>query len=234
SETNVEREAVAYNPGPCGGIWGLEDVTVPGNPMTDSFDSTEGLGYSEFSAKSNGDICSGGPVTVGGSVDINGDVMAAPGYPVIQHGGALDISGAVTQWSGKLRVPAVEFGDVATNNDNGTIGLTDNGNDAFSGSGLFIAAEDNLTLAPGTYFFDSVGFGKHAGVKAPGSLTVTGPTAIYLTGDFDITGSGTINSTGDPHDLTILSSGSRVMITGNAQFRMRTSSLREAPSISAQ
>jgi Flp pilus assembly protein TadG len=55
---DVRREAVAVISEPCGGIWGLEGVKVPGSVSIDSFDSTDGP-YSPATAGSDGDVCSG-------------------------------------------------------------------------------------------------------------------------------------------------------------------------------
>jgi len=215
--TNVAREAVALTPRPCRGIWGLEEVTVPGTPITDSYDSTDGP-YNNLTANSNGDICSGGEITVSGNTVINGDAMAAPGYPVTQNGSSLEITGVVTHWSGDLNVPPVDFGDAAVNNDNASIGMTDGGVPALDGGTLKIPATDNLTLVGGTYYFESIEFGQAKGAKLPGSLTLTGPTTIYITGDFNSSSQGVINTTGDPHDLTIISSGDKVGIRGAVAF----------------
>ena len=49
-------------------------------------------------------------------------------------------------------------------------------------------------------------------------MTLTGPTTIYTNGDFNQTGDGIINTTTDPHDLTIYSMGESVKINGDADF----------------
>ena len=77
---------------------------------------------------------------------------------------------------------------------------------------LRIPAGDNLTLDAGTYFFTSIVFG------APSSLTLTGPAVFYLTGDFDANSTGTINTTQNPADLTIYSSGTSINMTGSVSF----------------
>ena len=207
--TNVAREAVAQVTPTCAGIWGLESVDVPGNVVVDSFDSSTGA-YSMATASDNGDVCSNGPLTVAGSIEINGDTL---GSPVTVHGGKAVITGSVDTLEEPVVVPPPEFGDVAVNNDNASIGTTDKGASPFSsGLNVQVGANDNLTLPPGTFYFESVTF------RAAATLTVTGPTTIYVAGDFDQTGQSTVNTTGDPHDLTIISAGKFVNVAGGASF----------------
>jgi hypothetical protein len=71
---------------------------------------------------------------------------------------------------------------------------------------------DNLTLQPGDYYFTSVDMAGSA------TITVTGPTRIYISGPANFAGGGFINSSQDPHDLTIYSTGSTMSLTGTAGF----------------
>ncbi len=66
--------------------------------------------------------------------------------------------------------------------------------------------------APGTYVFDDL---KLAGGS---TLTVTGPTTIYVKGSIDALGGTIANITGDPHNLTLISLGNDVKINGGAGF----------------
>jgi hypothetical protein len=211
TETDVWREAVAVGSKPCGGIWGLEGVRVPGNVITDSYNSTEG-GFDETTAYDNGDICSGREIDVRGSVDINGDAMAGLGYYVDVRGAPI-ITGISSATLDGVPSPPMDFGDVSVNNDNGTIPMTDLGADPFtSGNSIHINSDDNLTLAPGSYHLDSFTMASDAG------LTLTGPTTFYVTGDMKVTGAALVNTTMDPNDFTILSSGEEVTINGTAEF----------------
>jgi hypothetical protein len=208
--TNVSREAIALVTPSCGGIWGLDSVTVPGSVWIDSYDSTQGP-YTPGSATENGDLCSNGNITVSGSANVYGDALADA---VVITGGAAYISGIVEEAIDDVPIPVLDFSDVATNNDNATIPLTDNGFTAFNAAekNLRIPSGDNLTLAPGTYYMKNIRF------DSPSTLTLTGPTEIYMTGYLDGSSSGTINTTQNPHDLLIMSSGSEVNMSGNAQF----------------
>lgn len=209
--TSVSREAVALVSPPCGGIWGLDEVAVWGNVMIDSYDSTEGS-YSPLSAGSNGDVCSNKviEVEVSGAVDIHGDVRAE--FVDVEEG-TVNITGIVVESTREVYAPEPDFGDVRFNNDNSSIGLTAAGTNQLTASNqLYLRGGENLTLAPGTYYFE------HIKIRANASLTLTGPTTIYLKGDLKTDGSAVINTTQNAHDLTIISSGGHVDLDGNGPF----------------
>lgn len=213
NETDVSREAIAMVRKPCLGIWGIGGVRVPGNVYIDSYDSTVG-NYSPGTANEDGDVCSNGDIKVAGSADIHGDVMPGPGAELIVNGSAT-ISGHNCAHAGITAVdfPPVDLTDVQVNNDNALIGLTDLGNDPFSSPlHISISGGDGLTLAPGTYYLESIK------LTSGSTLTVTGPTTIYLGDDFEAAGTSVINTTQNPADFTILSAGSEVTLSGQAAF----------------
>lgn len=212
--TEIQRVAVAAVSPDCGGIWGITEVSVPGSVLVDSYDSRAGA-YSTDSGGDNGDVCSNGPITVAGSAEINGDTL---GEPVEVVGGSAVVTGNIDTLETPIERPAIDFGDVATTNDNGRIGLTDNGFDPVSSGDLFIRPNDNLTLAQGTYYFESIDFGQPAPGEVHGSLTVTDPTTIYINGDFGATATGVINTSTDPHNFTLILSGAKFKLKGNATF----------------
>ena len=208
--TTVQREAVALVTPSCQGVWGVNSVTIPGSVAIDSWDSSSGP-YDPGTHTHNGDVCSNGTVTVSGSADVFGDVLASD---IILNGGALTISGFTEETVDLAVAPPPDFGDIEVNNDNTSIPLTDDGFQAFNASEkkLRIPSGDNLTLPPGRYFLTDLVF------NAPATLTLTGPTEIYLTGSLDASGSGTINTTMNAADLTIISSGTSVEIAGSVDF----------------
>ena len=220
TSTDVSREAVAMILPSCGGIWGIDSVTVPGTVEIDSFDSTVEA-YSEDSATSNGDLCSNGTITVSGNASIEGDIRTSE---VVLNGGAMDITG-ITEDALDLTTPrSVDFGDALTDNDNHTIGLTDAGTDpldnsAVSNPGFYdlrLTNSENLTLAPGTYIFDDIE------MTGSSTLTLTGPTTIYLDDDLEMAGTAVLNTTQNSADLMIFcdgdSDGSTIQINGSAAF----------------
>jgi len=210
--TRTGAVAVALGSKPCKGIWGLNGVKVPGSVEVDSYNSEDGP-YSVVTAGDDGDVCSGKDIVVSGKTIINGDVMPGFGYATTTNGGALEITGTTTVSNQGVTAPVVTVDEAMLSNDNDTITLTDKGNDPFSsGLNMSLTANDNLTLQPGLYYFESMSFTSGA------SLTITGPTEIYLSGDLNVTGTGTINTTLNPADLTIYSTGSTVKMTGDVEF----------------
>jgi len=211
--TDVSREAVAVASGRCGGIWGLQGITSGGGIVTDSYNSLEGA-YEAETAYDNGDLCSGRAIKVTGNFEVNGDVMAGFGYEVTVGGNAGDITGITTNTSGGVEGPDVEIGDFEYHNDNATVGLTSDGKSPWykSTSRIDIQSQSYLTLAPGTYVFDSIKLAGGATIK------VTGPTTIYVKGDIAAGGGAITNITKDPHNLTIMSLGNNVKVNGGAGF----------------
>jgi hypothetical protein len=100
-----------------------------------------------------------------------------------------------------------DFGDVAVNNDNATVPLSDKGYVVTDAQGrISVGNGDNLTLQPGRYYFPAIGIG--------GQLTVVGPTELWIAGDVMVSGKGIINTTKNPEDLTLVSSGRNVNLGG--------------------
>lgn len=215
---DLSRPAVAAIQFPCGGIWGLEEVTIPGSVVTDSYISNDGE-YTEDTAGSNGDLCSGGDITVSGSAYIDGDAMAGVDSEITVNGGRVEITGVEGNVIMPSDPPEANVDDAAVLNDNDRIGNTALGLDPFSsGLNLRIGSDDSLTLPagidgnPAVFYFESMTF------TAGALLNITGSTVIYLAGDFDFTGQGTVNTTLDPKDLMIISVGESVKMTGSVSF----------------
>jgi len=210
--TDVWREAVAAGSGPCEGIWGLEGVKA-GSVHTDSYNSTEGA-YVEETAYENGDICSGRDVTIIGSKEIEGEIMAGFGYGVTVNGGAGFITGMTSSNLMGITPPNVDPGETAYSNDNALIGPTDKGVSPWKKDGwaLDTAANDRLVIPPGTYYLDSIR------LTGGSAIVVTGPTTIYVTGSIDTIGGAIVNETGNPANLTIISLGTEVKISGGTEF----------------
>jgi len=211
--TNVGREAIGVlGGGACRGIWGLEGVTGNGDIYTDSYDSDAGA-YGSSALYPNGDLCSNQDVSLAGSVEIHGDVMYGDGYELDIVGGAYDIWGVLDDQSATMVPPDFDMDAAMLNNDNDSIGLTDDGKDPFNGEwDLKLTGTDNLTLNGGTYYFTS------ASMAGQATITVTAPTEIFVSGDARFTGGGIINATQDPANLTIYSTGDELTLAGGAGF----------------
>lgn len=211
--TDVTREAVAVASGRCGGIWGLEGITAGGDIATDSYNSRDGA-YSSLTAGNDGDLCSGKAIKVNGSFLVDGDAMSGFGYDVTVAGGAGDITGITTNNSGGITGPPVDPGEYEYNNDNDTIGLSDDGRSPWhkDTNELVMTSQSTLTLAPGTYVLDSIRLAGGAVIE------VTGPTTIYVKDTVDALGGSIANITGDPHNLTLKVAGPDVKINGGTGF----------------
>ncbi len=214
SGADVGKAATALlGSGRCAGIWGLDSIQGNGSIVTDSYDSQSGA-YGSGNIRPNGDICSCGDLELAGSAEIHGDAMYGSGYGYQIHGDASSVWGVIDEHPCAVNVPEFDMNDARRRNDNDTIGLTDAGRDPFRGrpGSLSIVENDNLTLAAGRYYFRSVTLVGQA------TLTVTGPTEIYIWGDAKFGGGGIINAGQDPSDLIIYSTGNDLELGGSAGF----------------
>jgi hypothetical protein len=210
-ETEVTREAVAQGSGKCWGIWGLRGVRVNGSMVTDSYNSTASA-YDAATAGDDGDLCSGRSLRISGAATINGDAMAGMGYEVEINGSAAEITGFTTSNTQDITGPTVDFGSVMYINDNLSIGLTDGGKSPWKSGGFYLNANDNLTMSPGDYYFDSIT------MRSGATITTTGKTDIFVGGKVDAAGAGIVNSSATPTDLTITSNGTEFEIGGTFDF----------------
>ncbi|MCH7702002.1 MAG: Tad domain-containing protein [Planctomycetes bacterium] len=211
--TDIGREAVgALGSGFCGGVWGLNGITGNGNIYTDSYNPDDGP-YGTNDLYPNGDLCSNADIDLNGSVEIYGDVMYGDGYDIDIAGGAYEVWGVVDDQSENMIPPMFDMDAAMLNNDNASIGLTDGGGDPFNGEwDLNLHGMENLTLDGGTYYFTS------ASMTGQSTITVNGPTEIFVSGNASFTGGGIINATQDPGNLTIYSTGAELVLTGTAGF----------------
>jgi hypothetical protein len=210
--TEVTREAVGLmDSARCRGIWAMTYGFGSGTIETDSYDSRFGP-YGPGNMQQNGDICCNGDVGFVGSVNIRGDVMCGPGYTVDIGGGSGEIWGTVSELPRELEPPVVDASEAEFNNNNDTITLTDLGNDPWQSGGIRLSSDDNLTLEPGTYYFQSVT------MTGQSTITVTGPTVIYADGDAAFGGGGITNVTQDPANLVIYGTGEVLKLAGGSGF----------------
>lgn len=212
--TNLARGATAIlGSGVCAGVWGLDGIFGDGNVQTDSYDIGQG-GYGGQNINPNGDLCSCTDITLNGDVDIYGDAMYGDGHDLITSGSAYNVWGVTGEHSCSITVPSFDIVDAAVHNDNGTIGLTDRNRDPFGGGqwDLVVTGNDNLTLTGGTYYFTS------AVVDGRATLTIRGPTVIFLSGPAEFTGGGITNVSQVPGDLVIYATGSPLIFSGTSGF----------------
>lgn len=211
SGTDVIKRATSLGGGGvCAGVWGLEGVRVTGDASTDSYSSEEG-GYGDGPIYSNGDLCSCEDIDLAGGVEIHGDAMYGEGYEFDTAGSSYEVWGIVGEHRCGPYVPDFDMEEAAAINDNGTIGLTDAGRDPFQHPwDLRLIEDDNVTLTGGSYYFTSVTMVGQA------TLTVSGPTTIYVSDTAKFTGGGITNVTEDPANLTIYATGRNVTFSGTS------------------
>lgn len=237
---DLTRESiVGFDPSGCR-LWGRKKVKLDGTVSTNSYNSTNGA-YSAGTAGNQGNVCSCADIVFEGTgMTINGDASYVNQF----NGNTGLVTGTVSQVSDCL-VPTLPFGNISVDND--LIGGTDGGSDPFADladvveelagefvldnvddiipdtSGGFSALDpnkmvleiegpDNLTLAPGNYYFTKVEMNENA------TLTITGPTVLYVLDEFDVHGGGVINVSQNPLDLTIILPGKKVHFKNTTDF----------------
>ena len=209
--SDVKVVAVSYRMGPCGGgIIGQKKVTLSSSSSTDSYNSELGP-YSAASAGDNGDVCSCGDIELNSSSAVNGDARPGPDKTVILNDSSY-VTGS-TNPGGCPILDDIEFGDIATNNDNGNIpAVTDDGKDPFEMGpyDLALSNGDSLTMPGGRYYFNSVV------LNSSSTLSFAGPTVMYVTGLFELNSSGIMNPGQNPRDLVVMISSTLEVQLGNS------------------
>ena len=195
------------------GMYARRALRFNGDIATDSYDSRVGTYASQAVnadaggpyAKGNGHVGSNASIrTTGSSMVIRGNAIPGPL-------GTVDSSGTPTIWGDMLPrrievplpgVPQADFEAALATNDNAGItwsGGAGGGKPPYDAKNVALVASGSrvVTLPGGTYFFSDVRFSGGA------ELRVTGPTVIYVTGQFDLGGGVLVNATGVPSDMIV-------------------------------
>jgi hypothetical protein len=212
-DLDVVREAVAVGGGGiCSGIWGVVDVTIGGDLVTDSYLSSDGP-YGGNNVRPHGDVCSCQDLRFNGGIEIHGDAMYGSGWTFNPNGNSNEVWGIIDDYECNMPTITTDFVAPATNNDNDLIPLTSNGTSPWNKPGqLQLNSDDVLVLPPGDYYFEQVD------VMGQAEIVITGPTNFYLVGDAHFRGQGITNVTQDPHNLTIYSDGHDLIMNGGSGF----------------
>ncbi|MHC4402876.1 MAG: DUF7305 domain-containing protein [Planctomycetota bacterium] len=216
SRCDVSASAIAlYDHWLCGPFIGIDWLSIPGSPGTDSYDS-EKAPYSWSDARDRGSICSDGPIGVDGAALVRGDARAGKGHWVTLTGG-----GTVTRSIGSRKKPLnlsmVNATLAAASNDNAQIPLIPTGNSFVSpvdADGNFLLDGNKvIDMPPGTYYFNDFTLAGQA------VFNVHGPTTIYIAGNMERAG-GTLvtNPTQQPSNLAFLMTGGTANVTSNNDF----------------
>ncbi len=215
STADVSATAIAMrDKGLCGPLVGVDWISVPGDPQTDSFNSRYGP-YNAATAGDRGSICSDGPIALDGNPVVRGDARSGKGYPVTLSGGAI-VTGSRGQRLRPLNLPPVDASQAAVSNDNGSLPLIPKGNSWVSpidGSGNFLVdGGKTYDMPPGTYYVNNLT------LTGQSTLRLSGATTIYVTGKLDTSGGYVINQTKLANNFHILMTGSTATVTAKVAF----------------
>jgi uncharacterized repeat protein (TIGR01451 family) len=205
-------------------IIGLDSVSLSGNALLDSYDSTGGYPATKGSLAN---LLSNGTLSIAGSSKVFGNVRSTRVGVSVQ--GTSQVTGNATAGTTVTKGSSAIIGGTITNNALAPVmtlpsvpacGPPYSPNTGISGTYSYNASTGDLslsginiaTLANGSYCFHNVT------LTNSGQLKVNGPVTIKLTGAFNAGGASTVNNTTlIPANLRILSSysGSNGVIFSN-------------------
>ena len=210
SHADVTATATAmYDTGMCGPLIGIDSVSVPGEPTTDSFRTSRGS-YADQAPRDNGSICSDGPIGLEGNPIVNGDANSGKSYRTTLEGAAI-VTGNTSPRLRPLKLPGVNVGAHEFDNDNETLpGIRKGKNlvDPVDGNGNFLVdGGKTYDMPSGTYYFNDFT------LTGMSTLNITGPTVIYLSGNLDTAGGYLVNTTQDASNLQIFMDSGTAIVT---------------------
>ena len=205
--------SIASATGTCSGFVGIESADLRNNIGTNSYNSDNG-NYGGANQLNNGDVCSGGPVTLASGADIVGDAMGSS--VTIAQGSGATISGTRTESPAVLDYPSVDFSQV---NDNKTSEINTEspppyGNEFYNDStgDLIIDQGKNLTLSEGTYRF------RDLFLRGGSTLSIQGEVKIYIEREMIFDNGTVANLSQVPANMQIFVGAGPVNIQGGNQL----------------
>ncbi len=206
-------------------IVGVDSVSITGNALVDSYDSTVGYPASKGSLAN---VLSNGTITVAGSSKVFGNVRSTRAGVVVS--GTSQVTGNATAGTTVSKGASAIIGGTITNNALAPVmtlppvpvcgppyssnsGITGTYSYNASTGDLTLSGINSATLANGNYCFHNVT------LTNSGQLKVNGPVVIKLTGTLNTSGATSLpNTTLIPSNLQILSSysGSNGVTLGNS------------------
>lgn len=194
-----------------GAIASRSTIDLSGIVSIDSYDPRLGP-YGVDTAGSDGDIVADGSISLTGSAFVDGDAKSSS----VSLSGSATVTGDVSAPRRPVELASVDMTDAATNNDNASLPLIEQGNNLVSpmdaNRNFSLQSGVDYSLPPGTYYFNDFSLSGQA------SLTVSGPTVIYLTGNLDTSGGDVINSTQVPNNLQIFMSGGTAKLNAGVDW----------------
>ena len=198
----------------CGPLVGIEWISVPGGPRTDSYRSDLGP-YAAQPHRDNGSLCSDGPIGLTGNPVVNGDANPGRGHKTTLDGGAV-VTGNKSPRLRPLNLPGVDTTEISASNTNGALPPIQKGNSMVSpmdaNRNFLLDGGKTYTMPAGRYYFNDFT------LTGQSKLYFTGPTTIYATGRLDTSGGNVFNSTQIPSNVTILMTGSTARVTASVDF----------------
>ncbi len=186
-------------------MWTNDDAYV------DAWDSREGP-YSAGLAR-DVSMAGNGDIVMEGNSYIRGNVYWGDSISV---GSSVTVTGVVEQLVDDVPFPTVDVSAAQASNNNGSLGLTDLGNDPFEGSGtrydFNLNGSDSITIPPGVYYFGSMI------VQNQATLTVTGNVTIFVDGNVNVVDGATVDTGGSPGRLDIRATGNKVDIDSSSEL----------------
>lgn len=195
------------------GLFARDGLTFNGDLRTDSYDSRLGT-YASQATNTDG----GGPYaglrghvgsnavirTTGSAMHVRGNAIPGP-LDSVESAGTPTILGDTLPRRDEVPIPDVtleEFEAALAAHDNANItvgGGPGGGKPPYDDRTMSLVATGSrvVTLPGGTYFFSEVRFAGGAAMR------VTGPSVIYVTGQFDLGGGSLVNTTGVPGNLRV-------------------------------
>lgn len=174
--------------------YGRDGMQLGDGARTDSFDPSLGS-YASQVARGNGDVGSGGDLTLGAGVRVHGDALTAEGGAIVEGGAGVVVTGDRGSLDEGMTFPPVEP-------------------PAVSSSGP-LEVDVDTTIGPGLVGFDDVATegGATLTIEGPAQIvmrdfqlsggstlaidTSNGPVEIYGSGDWDVSSDSTIRTTSE-------------------------------------
>lgn len=179
------------------GIVTARDLTVEGNTLIDSWDSTAG----PYVSQPNAQVCSNGVTSVAaGTAILDGDLYWGTSVSI---GGGAVVTGSTEALVAPALIPQVDTTAAAVDNDNHLVPELSDGT-------LSLRTRGQLTLPAGRYYLTELTLGTRS------TLNVEGPVEIWVDGPVSFGVDSTFNSSGLPTQMTLYTAGSTVVSAGTS------------------
>lgn len=196
-------------------LFGESGIALDRNTCTDSYNSDSGS-YAATVLTEQGSLGTNGTITTSKDVNIGGDAFTAVGGSI-----TLGVNSHILGDTSTARdsveldiIPQTEY-DWAEAHSRAPSGFLGGGYTYDNGDkSLTLGSYTTLTLNSGVYYFSSITVGQYSNIQLAAGANVT----IYLTGDFHLMQSSTVNSGGYPINFQVYSQGSTLQFDQGNTF----------------